>query len=540
LFSAYLFSEIYIWSASKNADLNRIKMIRNTERPILNERPIYLTCFLYFVAIAQTGFHLYYDYDRIDMPILKTKVQGSSSEGAHSVVTPEVQLKSKFLPLAMSALYRSVVMALVSPFIYSLTVRDFAWGFTRSFAKYFWSLPKSNALPSVRPFHWGLLMRTVSAGFLLTMLWEVGNAAFSAYVAQEPLKNDRPITYESRDPNGSLLTGLKGKKLQTRVSRTAVVCHALANLTQAFAFWELAYIAERFQGRRKVIYEDIDRKGGSTWSQILATCLETITAIDKRIAEYNGMPEPAKKKEEPIPELPQIGTPLKDGISKSGDLFEPIPRPKSRGAGVVRAFDTISKSLGQSPPRSSPTASKLLTKAENAVLTPKQKEEVAKGGFGALFRDKATWFLQTNFGWPFRQTYRRRITTVVLGSPFGDIGIVVDAIDSLTRLAVCSLQEDKYGNVQRDVKKIIQTLTATVTKLEKFKLSIGVHWTDVEKKQECPEVDIILTALKSGLNQLIEAFGNYSEDLRLSQSEMRLAREAATPAPARKEMEENK
>ena len=218
LFSAYLFSEIYIWSASKEADLNRIKMIRNTERPTLNERPIYLTCFLYFLAIVQTGFHLYYDYDRIDMPITKTKPQDSPDGGAHSVVSPEAQLRTKLLPLAMSALYRSVVMAVVSPFIYSFTIRDFAWGFTRSFAKYFWSLPKSNALPTIRPFHWGLLMRTVSAGFLVIMLWEVGNTAFSVYVAQEPLKNERPITYESRDPNGSLLTGLKGKKLQTRVS----------------------------------------------------------------------------------------------------------------------------------------------------------------------------------------------------------------------------------------------------------------------------------------------------------------------------------
>lgn len=171
-------------------------------------------------------------------------------------------------------------------------------------------------------------------------------------------------------------------------------------------------------------------------------------------------------------------------------------------------------------------------------MTPKQKGEVAKGGLGAFIRDWATWILKTNFGWPFRQEYRRRIANVVLGSPYGDIGIIVDAIDSLTRLAVCSLQEDKYGNVQRDVRKIIQTLTATVTKLEKFKTSIGFHWTDVEKKQQSPDADIILTALRGGLNQLIEAFGNYSEDLRLSQSEMRMAREAATPA--RQEMEERR
>ena len=218
LFSAYVYSEIYIWSAPKDADLNRIKMIRNTERPTLNERPIYLTCFFYFLAIVQAGIHLYYDYDRIDMPITKTKSLGSSTEGGHTSVSPEMKLKAKLSPLAISALYRAFVIAVVSPFIYSLTIREFAWGFTRSFAKYFWSLPKSSALPSIRPFHWGLLLRTVTAGFLLILLWEVGNAAFSVYVAEPPLKIERPITYESRDPNGSLLTGLKGKKLQTRVS----------------------------------------------------------------------------------------------------------------------------------------------------------------------------------------------------------------------------------------------------------------------------------------------------------------------------------
>jgi nucleoporin NDC1 len=138
------------------------------------------------------------------------------------------------------------------------------------------------------------------------------------------------------------------------------------------------------------------------------------------------------------------------------------------------------------------------------------------------------------------------MAAIVLGQPYGDVGIIVDAIDGLTRFAVCSLKEDKYGNVQRDVKLIIRTFTTTVTKLEKFKQDLGVHWTDVEKKQQSPEADAILVALKGGLSQLVEAFGDYSEDLRLSQSEMRMAREAATPAPApasapvRPEMEQRK
>ena len=218
LFSAYLFSEIYIWSAPKEAELNRIIMIRNTERPTLNERPIYLTCFVYFLAIVQAGYHLYFDYDRINMPVVKTQSQGASAPASVLSVSPEAKLLTNLRPLVMSAFFRAVAMAILSPIIYSITVRGFAWSFTRMFAKLFWSLPKSNALPSIPPFRFLFLLRTVSIAFLLIIMWEVGNAAFSVYVEKEPLKNDRPITYESRDPNGSLLTGLKGKKLQTRVS----------------------------------------------------------------------------------------------------------------------------------------------------------------------------------------------------------------------------------------------------------------------------------------------------------------------------------
>jgi nucleoporin NDC1 len=308
-----------------------------------------------------------------------------------------------------------------------------------------------------------------------------------------------------------------------------------------FAFWELVYISERYEGRRKNIYEDIDRKGGSTWSQILTVCLDTITAIDTRIAEFQDPRTAAEKlaiKEDPIPALPRLVQPLKDGLSQPGDLFSSPPPPRSRGAGVVEAVGTFAKNHGQSPPQSSPTAQRLRTRAESAILTPKQREEVASQGISVLFKEWAVLFLQTSLGWPFRQEYRRKIASVVVGSPYGDVGIIVDAADSLTKFAVNSLKEDQYGNVQRDVKLIIRTFTTTVTNLEKFKNTLGFHWTDVERKQESPEVDIILASLKSGLNQLIASFGNYSEDLRLSQSEMRQAREAATPA--KPEMQQNR
>ena len=218
LFSAWLYSEIYIFSASADANIRWITDTRNGERPKLNERPIYLASYLIMLALVQTWFHLYYDYDRVDMPVTKTKPESSSDQRAHLITPPSALLKTALPTLVASAAKRALLMTMAGPFIYSMTIRHTAWNWTLSFAKMLWSLPRSTALPANAPFHYKFLGKTFIAGFLLIMMWEMSNAAFSAYVAQEPLKNERPITYESRDPNGSLLTGLNGKKLHTRVS----------------------------------------------------------------------------------------------------------------------------------------------------------------------------------------------------------------------------------------------------------------------------------------------------------------------------------
>ena len=90
-----------------------------------------------------------------------------------------------------------------------------------------------------------------------------------------------------------------------------------------------------------------------------------------------------------------------------------------------------------------------------------------------------------------------------------------------------SLQEDKYGNVQRDVAGIIRTLTTVTKKLDVFKQTMGISWTDVEAKKEAGEVDLVLEALKTALEEMLDAFGPYARDLRLSLKDVRLAREAS-------------
>lgn len=58
---------------------------------------------------------------------------------------------------------------------------------------------------------------------MLTYLWEFANTAMTIYLSKEPIKKDKelklkPITSDSKDPNGSLLSGLRAKKELLRVS----------------------------------------------------------------------------------------------------------------------------------------------------------------------------------------------------------------------------------------------------------------------------------------------------------------------------------
>jgi hypothetical protein len=240
-----------------------------------------------------------------------------------------------------------------------------------------------------------------------------------------------------------------------------------------------------------------------------------------------GARDPAQP---PSPKLlPRIARPVADGINEPGDIFTATTETaagRSRRAAV--AMGRFVKAHGESPPEGFSSRSKaLLLKAEETVLDQEQQQSLSEQGVTGLFRKQFIQILKSPLGWPFRQEYRRRVVAVVLGSPRGDVGIIVDAVDSLTRLAVSSLTEDTYGKVQKDVKVIMLTFTEAITKLESLRAQTTFHWTDVHARKECPEVDTILAALRGGLVALIDAFGEYATDIKLSRTDLRRATEAA-------------
>ncbi|KAI1480684.1 nucleoporin protein Ndc1-Nup [Daldinia eschscholtzii] len=504
--SAALFSQIYLISIPTSANLGWITYYSG-DRARLNERALFYTVNIILLGIVQGAVHVSADYDRMLLGTVKPKLegeantQGTSGWGRLTEWIPVIVVRAGML---------SITVALANYVILYHFLRPSAWSWALSFFRLFYSLPKSNIPPSKAPWSIWMLARSMWAGFLLCLMWYFGDMVFRLQLGRAPLKNGQPLSAESKDPNGSLLNGLKSKN--SRVS--------------AFAMWELALITRDFDIRRRSIFEDIDRKDGPMWSQIYATCMSTIKSLEQRVDEYGKPPAPPPTQPDTTPPQPQTRV---VPPPKTDDVWAPVPSSRGFRSSLGKFVTNVATSPGKTPAEVYlPEAKKKALEATEHLLTKEQKEALSPEGITTFAQTIAFRFLNMPMlGMLFQQLFSRRLTTAVLGQPYGELSIYVNAAYALSKLAVSSLAEDKYGNVQRDVPAIIRTFTAIIRKLEKFRDGLPMHWTDLRKNRVCHEVDELLDALKDGLSELIAAFGQYSSDLRLTRADMRMAREAA-------------
>ncbi|KXJ96316.1 nucleoporin protein Ndc1-Nup [Microdochium bolleyi] len=511
MISAWLFSQFYLFSLPEDANLSWITY-QSGDRARLNERALFYTVHLVLLGLVYGIIHVAFDRDRLTLGIVTPKTE----DGPAKIVRQDPWEKlSKDLPrtIVRVTLVSMTVGVVNYVFIYSVLRRS-AWSWALTFFRWFYNLPKSNIPPQSAPWSVWMLIRSMWAGFLLALLWSISDVFLTVQLAKEPLKNNLPLTSESKDPNGSLLNGLMTKKARP----------------SAFAIWELAYIARDFDDRRKSIFEDIDRSDGPMWAQIYAICIDKVKTVEKAIDEYGKAPAPAPQA------APAQAQPSQRVVPppSNEDVWAP-PKPatglSSRVGGVVKSMGT---SPGKTPAEYLGTeARRRIGQATDQYLTKEQKEMMNPEHLNSSARNIALRVLSTPWIGPaFQQNFRRSLVKAVLGTPYAEVSVPVNAAFILSQLAVSSLAEDRYGNVQRDVSTIIRTFTVVIKKLEKFSGDFPVHWTDLSGKRECPEVDSLLEALRDGLGRLVTAFQPYATDLRLSRADMRLAREAAEkPVP---------
>ncbi|KAI1172996.1 nucleoporin protein Ndc1-Nup [Nemania sp. FL0916] len=517
---ALFFSQVYLLSTPEEAGIRWISLA--TGRSRLNEHAVFFTTSLVFLGLVQGVIHVAFDQDRLLLSAVERRPQGDNANRELPSEHWAVKLGERTPLVAIRSGMLAIIIALTNYSILYHFLRLFAWRSSMWFFRFFYSdLPKYNLPPGGAPWSVWMLGRTTWASFLLIFLWSFGEVAFRIQFTREPLKNGQPLTAESRDPNGSLLNGLRSTR--SRIS--------------AFATWELALIARDFTARRQSIFEDIDRNDGPTWSQIYALCLDSIRGIERRIDEHGRPPAPvAAPVVAPVagPEPVAPANQPRQRVAqppRNNDIAAPLPT--GRRALVMYALGRAVRSPGKTPsdvlmPKLRDgavlVANRVMTEEQRAALQP----QAIRGFIGALLLQVLAL---PYIGPIFQQTFNQRLTRAVLSSPYAETSAYINAAYALSRLAVSSLTEDRYGNVQRDVPTIIRTFTTVIRKIEAFRDGLPMHWTDIEQRRECAEVTEVLTALKDGLHDVVEAFGEFRNDLRLSRAEIRLAREAAARQP---------
>lgn len=290
------------------------------------------------------------------------------------------------------------------------------------------------------------------------------------------------------------------------------------------AFWELLLITRDFEMRRKSIFGEIDRQGGTTWAQISSICMAEIKTIKDRIEAFNRPAAPPAQATPEIQTLPRLSQPLRDD-----NVFTKPAPPKAPLDGAMDAFGNFAKAHGNAPGADpiSPRARKLLEAGFTKLLPEGQKRPTSanvKESVGGILRD----VLRSPFGTPYRQTFARRATAVICGSPISRSSSITVAIHALTQLITVSLKEDTYGCVQRDVLGIFRCFTTTVQSIEGFLRSLPPHWTDVEFKEqnraEVEDVNELLQSLKGGLEGLLLVYGEYLQGLGAGGREVQAAK----------------
>ncbi|KAL5115046.1 hypothetical protein ACEQ8H_007087 [Pleosporales sp. CAS-2024a] len=512
-FSAWLYGELYIWSRPTQSKLAMTDMGRAHERLKLNERPLYLRLMFLSLAAVQTTLHLWHDYDSIRVPALQPTKNSDDSTVAVPAATacrPSTTLVRQFPSIFATSAICTFCSWVTGTLLYFGGPRHTIWEYYYSFSRSFVSLSKTSKPTGVAPFLplvWGFLVE----GTLLFTLWQFVNRAFDLYIAQDPLKDDKPITNDSKDPNGSLLNGLKSKK----------------ETVKAIAFWELALITDSFPDRRKTMYGELERKKAATFQQVTDICLGEIKFLIERLniaLDPAWRPPPStatKESSPPVNLVPQIAQPLK------GDhIVAAPPKPSSTWDQVSATTSDIAK-LHSSPNNSKQALGREVL--QKGLGTAKERAGQAESAVRTYWNTVLT----SPLGWPFRHSFQRTASIIVLGAPYSRISLMCNAITALSNLSTFSIQQDALGHFHHGVPSMIRIFTTAINKIDEYMASAPIHWSDFEtlakpeeQRKVVAQVNQVRECLREGLERILGTFDEFLTVMELSRLEIIEAKKA--------------
>ncbi|KAJ2323192.1 Nuclear pore complex subunit [Coemansia sp. RSA 2681] len=316
------------------------------------------------------------------------------------------------------------------------------------------------------------------SGTLTALVWELAHQLFET-IATEPTH----INALSLDRNACLLNGLK---------------HVDSPLVQHLAYQELYRLTMFDAGQRTEILADIDRPMGTMWAQVSGQCIGVITTATGQLREQNpakepkksGPPRPAAKAAEALVQAREGGVPMKDILLQSRRTGQLGHATVSNAAAAAAS----TKTMGAAQDLFGPEAQGL----EKYVLT--------------TLRDI---LLQSTVGQRIlRQSLRARSTTAL-----SNFQQQVWAVRSLMRLVECSIKEDSFGVVQKDIALVLSTLFAYLAELER---GVAAHGDGAGSKDYLVQTSnrqalAMIQVVRNALYTFTTSFYVYLEALKLPQ-----------------------
>ncbi|KAJ2746211.1 hypothetical protein GGI20_001566 [Coemansia sp. BCRC 34301] len=351
----------------------------------------------------------------------------------------------------------------------------FGWGMYRSVCGVLARVMTTSAYGVSNPlFSLSGLVFWLLSGTLTALVWELAHRLFET-IATEPTH----INALSLDPNMCLLNGLK---------------HSDSPLVQHLAYQELYRLTMFDVKQRTDLLADIDRPVGTMWAQVSGQCIGVVKTATDQLRAQNpaseskkpGPPRPAAKAAETLAQIREGGAPMKDIFLQS-------------------------RRTGQSGQAAASNAAPVKTAVAAQDLFGPEAQGLEKYVLTTL-RDM---LLQSAVGQRIlKQSLRARSTTAL-----SNFQQQVWAVRSLMRLVECSIAEDSFGVVQKDIALVLSTLFAFLSELERgvASNSDGVSSKSSNVQASNRQALAMIQVVRSALYTFTTSFYEHLEALKLPQ-----------------------
>lgn len=337
--------------------------------------------------------------------------------------------------------------------------------------------------------HFSLILRAWFLGFTTAFIWEAAESLFETIVSV-PVT----ITHLTTDPNTTLVSGVSSSDVTFRFfALSELKAAATEETTTASA-------------RRTAIFGD-HGNGPNLWHQISQECL-LILENDYQHFLRRGQPASAAAISPPIKTTPLSdkvpATPvqvIRGPIFRSGgktsptilDAFAadgPIANAVDAGAEAVHIpeiFRSLEAKLpliaaaktGEEVKPDSDSKPGLLArvKAELDTVVRSTSEKHVPVRVRDLWQEWRVWL-----------TAERTSKVADVCLPFRELDVV--AVEVLSHLTCASLAEDRYGVVQRDIPKILETMLSFLSAIEEYQVELNKLYVPPNPEEELSQKEI--------------------------------------------------